>query len=128
VPSLPLMASLPPEPILSAPVAPASDAALAAQWELVHARAAALCSLAQIAPEAAPEPLAPLLGSARDWQRNLAAQGLGDIEAMLSAGLSALAALSARGQETHAPALALWREFHSARASVLAALQPLEVA
>jgi hypothetical protein len=35
-----------------------------------------------------------------------------------------LATLTARGQDTSAPALALWREFHAARASVLAALQP----
>ncbi len=128
MPSLPLMASLPPEPILCPPAAPATDAALSAQWETLHARAGELCALAGIAPEEAPEPLAPLLGSAREWQRNLAAQGLGDIEAMLGAGLAALATLAARGQEPHAAALALWREFHAARASVLAALQPLEVA
>lgn len=122
------MASLPPEPILSATAAPATNAALSAQWDSLHARAAELCALAGIAPEGTPEPLAPLLGPTREWQRNLAAQGLGDIAAMLDAGLAALATLSARGQEPHAPALALWREFHAARASVLAALQPLEVA
>ena len=122
------MASLPPEPILRAPAAPASTEALAAQWEALHARAAELCALAQIAPDSAPEALEPLLGHAREWQRNLAAQGLGDIEAMLGAGLSALATLAARGQEPQVPALALWREFHAARASVLAALQPLEIA
>ena len=122
------MASLPPEPILAAPVAPAAQAAmLSAQWDLVHARAAELCALAGIAPDTPCEGLGPLLGQARDWQRDLAAQGLADIEAMLGAGLAALATLAARGQEAGAPALALWREFHAARASVLAVLQPLEV-
>jgi hypothetical protein len=121
------MASLPPEPILSAPPSPVATAALAAQWEALHARAAELGAMARIAPEAAPEPLAPLIENARDWQRNLAAQGLADIEAMLAPGLAALATLTARGQDTSAPALALWREFHAARASVLAALAPAEV-
>jgi hypothetical protein len=118
------MASLPPEPILSAPAAPVAGEALAAQWEGLHARAAGLAALAGIAPEAAPSPMASLAETARDWQLTLAAQGLEDIEAMLGAGLAALATLTARGQDTAAPALALWREFHAARASVLAALQP----
>jgi putative intracellular protease/amidase len=50
------------------------------------------------------------------------AQGLADIDAMLVPGLSALATLTARGQDATTPALALWREFHAARGSVLAAL------
>lgn len=118
------MASLPPEPILSAPSAPPVGAALAAQWEGLHAQAAGLSAMAGIAPEAAPSPMASLTETARDWQLALAAQGLADIDAMLGAGLAALATLTARGQDTAAPALALWREFHAARASVLAALQP----
>lgn len=118
------MASLPPEPILSAPAAPLTGTALSAQWDGLHERAAALAMLAGIAPEAARVPFATLSESARDWQVTLAAQGLADIDAMLGAGLAALATLTARGQDTAAPALALWREFHAARASVLAALQP----
>jgi hypothetical protein len=122
------MASLPPEPILSAPPAPpAAAATLAAQWQALHVQAAELAALARIAPEAAPTPLAPLIENARDWQRNLAAQGLADIAAMLTPGLAALATLTARGQDTAAPALALWREFHAARSGVLAALAPAEV-
>lgn len=121
------MASLPPEPILSAPPAAPAAATLAAQWQALHVRAAELAALARIAPEAAPTPLAPLIENARDWQRNLAAQGLADIAAMLTPGLAALATLTARGQDTAAPALALWREFHAARSGVLAALAPAEV-
>ncbi|MCL9982220.1 MAG: hypothetical protein NBV60_03580 [Erythrobacter sp.] len=118
------MASPPPEPILSAPAARVTGVALTAQWEGLHARASGLAAQAGIAPEPASAPFAPLTETARDWQLALAAQGLADIEAMLGAGLAALATLTARGQDTAAPALALWREFHAARASVLAALQP----
>ncbi|WP_086618113.1 hypothetical protein [Erythrobacter tepidarius] len=120
------MASLPPEPIL--PLAdPRRDgapapAALVAQWDALHACAATLGKLAQIGPEAAPPAFGRLVQSARPWQLTLAAQGLEDITAMLAAGLAALDTLTARGQATAAPALALWREFHAARAGVLAAL------
>jgi hypothetical protein len=117
------MASIPPEVILSAPAAPLTGAALTAQWEGLHARAAGLAPLAGIAPEPAPAPFAPLAETAHEWQLALAAQGLADIEAMLGAGLAALATLTARGQDTAAPAMALWREFYAARASVLAALE-----
>jgi hypothetical protein len=123
-PSLSLMASLPPEPILSPPAAPPTGTALVAQWEGLHDRAVGLAGLAGIAPEAGLPSFASLTENAREWQLALAAQGLADIEAMLGTGLAALATLTARGQDTSAPALALWREFHAARASVLAALQP----
>lgn len=120
------MASIPPEPILSLADprlagAPA-PATLVAQWEALHATAAMLGKLAQIAPESATPPFGPLVEAALPWQLTLAAQGLDDIAAMLAAGLAALGTLTARGQNTAAPALALWREFHAARASVLAAL------
>jgi hypothetical protein len=127
-PSLGGMASVPPEPILSAPLAPPATAELAAQWALLHGRAAELALLARIAPETVAEPFVPLAETARGWQLSLAAQGLADIEAMLNAGLAALATLTSRGQDPAAPALALWREFHAARASVLAALQLAPVA
>ena len=120
------MASLPPEPILPlddpALAGVPAPAALVAQWDALHASAATLGKLAQIGPEAAPPALDGLVETARPWQLTLAAQGLDDIAAMLAAGLAALGTLTGRGQETAAPALALWREFHAARAGVLAAL------
>ena len=120
------MASLPPEPILSpaetAPASPPAPAALVAQWDALQAESVRLGTLAKIAPEKDPPAFAALAERARPWQRALAAQGLDDIAAMLASGLIALATLDARGQDTAAPALALWREFHAARASVLAAL------
>ena len=120
------MASIPPEPIL--PLAnPRLDgvpapAALVAQWDALHASAASLGKLAQIAPETSAPRFDRLVETALPWQLTLAAQGMDDIAAMLAPGLAALGTLTARGQETAAPALALWREFHAARAGVLAAL------
>lgn len=126
------MASLPPEPILpladSRLVGTPAPAALVAQWEALHASAATLGKLAQIAPETAGPPFDQLVETALPWQLTLAAQGMDDIAAMLAPGLAALGTLTARGQETAAPALALWREFHAARAGVLAALHAPAVA
>jgi putative intracellular protease/amidase len=120
------MASLPPEPILpladSRPVGTLAPGALVAQWEALHASAASLGKLAQIAAESTAPPFDRLVETAPPWQLTLAAQGMDDIAAMLAPGLAALGTLTARGQETAAPALALWREFHAARAGVLAAL------
>jgi hypothetical protein len=120
------MASLPPKPILPIadprPVGVPAPAALVAHWDALHTSAATLGKLARIAPETATAPFDRLVETALPWQRTLAAQGLDDIAAMLAHGLTALGTLTARGQETAAPALALWREFHAARAGVLAAL------
>lgn len=57
------------------------------------------------------------IGGAR-W--TLACETLGDIDAMLRPGLSALQAISSRGGDTTAPALVLWREFHAARSALMA--------
>lgn len=120
---------LPPESTLSdAPAlrqgATAVDA-IAQAWADLHGKTQALAQLARIAPESdeAQSALAPLLTTALPWQRSLALQGLEDAQVMLHSGLTALATLSARGQDTAAPAMALWQEVHSARAAVLAVLQ-----
>lgn len=121
------MASPPPELIL--PTSPASQApppypaTLAQQWEALHLQATQLAALAQIAAESELTTFSRLADQAQGWQLQLARQGLEDIAAMLRPGLAALATLTARGQDAAAPALALWREFHAARASVLASLQ-----
>lgn len=57
------------------------------------------------------------IGSTR-WA--IARDTLADIDAILQPGLTALYAIKARGQDTTAPALALWREFHASRSSLLA--------
>jgi hypothetical protein len=132
------MATLPPETILprdcadrigmesdDARVAAEANAAIEAGWTALHAQAARLALLARISPEPAQaqDGFAALLRLARPWQRSLVSQGMEDIAAMLACGLAALATLSGRSQDTAAPALALWREFHAARAALLDVLK-----
>lgn len=66
--------------------------------------------------------LSRLIDNAQPWQATLLAQGMEDVAAMLGSGMAALATLSGRGQNTAAPALVLWREFHAARGALLAVL------
>ena len=120
------MATLPPEMIL--PESPSgarprrSHDALALAWDALHGQAAQLALLARIAPEpeATCEGLMAALARADARRHAHALQAVEDISAMLASGLEALATLSRRGQDTAAPALTLWREFHAARSAVLA--------
>lgn len=130
------MATLPPEPILS-PSAPAAAAggdsapeALAEALVALHGQASALAMMARLAPEPVEigGELGAVIARAAPWQRQLVAQTVTDCAAMLDTGLSALGTLSRRGQDATAPALVLWREFHAARASMVAVLQTPEAA
>lgn len=124
------MATLPPETILlpDAPlVGPVAGRAgvtdgLEQAWFALHRQAGEVAQLARIAAEPAATPIASLIANAQPWQRNLAGQAIDDVTAMLGSGLTALATLSGRGQDTAAPALALWREFHAARDALMAVL------
>lgn len=100
---------------------------LAQRWEELHSTAAQLAKVADLAPEAFGEELSAFpkqIGNAAEWQRTMALQGIEDIGEMMSPGLTALSTITARGQDASVPALALWREFHHARESVLALVQP----
>lgn len=100
---------------------------MAKRWEKLHAVSAQLAPIAGLSPEEFTGDLAAfpvMLESATEWQRTMAWQGIEDIDAMMGAGLSALATVTARGQDASAPAQALWREFHHARGAVLALMQP----
>lgn len=100
---------------------------LAQRWEDLHASSAQLAKIAALSPEEFSGDIAAfpnLLGRANEWQRDLAWQGIEDIDAMMRPGLSALGTITARGQDASAPALALWREFHHARQAVLGLVQP----
>lgn len=132
------MATRPPSLILShgftgqvgvgAVAADEAAAAVEDAWTEIHAQAARLALLACIAPEPAPNhaTFCALIQPAPAWQKAFVMQGLDDIGAMLTSGLAALATLSGRGQDTAAPALALWREFHAARAALLRVLRANE--
>jgi hypothetical protein len=132
------MATLPPETILpetarsgaeSVSADPAPEI-LAEALVALHGQAAALAMLARIAPE--PIEIGGEIGAvivrAQPWQRMLAAQTIADCAAMLDTGLHALGTLTRRGQDTAAPALVLWREFHAARASLIAVLERSDTA
>lgn len=126
------MATLPPETILPhEPTGPAYDALPEVQPEVLaealvalHGKAATLALLARLAPEPVEigGELGAVIARAQPWQRALVAQTIGDCGAMLDSGLTALGTLSRRGQDAAAPALVLWREFHAARASMVAVL------
>lgn len=121
------MATFPPETILP-PAAQAADAApevLAEALIALHGQAAALAMLARIAPEPVEigGELGTVIARAAPWQRALVAQNVADCAAMLDTGLGALGTLARRGQDTAAPALVLWREFHAARAAMVSVLE-----
>jgi len=95
---------------------------LAQKWTDLHEQAARLAQLADLSPEPYVGALAAFpaqLGEASEWQRELAFQGMDDIDAMMRPGLTALATLTHRGVSAKAPALALWREFYDARSAVM---------
>lgn len=127
------MSALPPEQMRA--LRQAADAArqplgsLTGRWQELHRQAGELAAMAGLAAEAPDcSPLSAMLEQASEWQRELACQGIEDIAAMMRPGLAALVTLSGRGQDATAPALALWREFHAARAAVLGLLEPLDTA
>lgn len=123
------MATLPPETILPpASSAPAGDPApevLAEAIIALHGQAAALAMMARLAPEPVEigGELGTIIARAQPWQRALVAQTAADCAAMLDSGLMALGTLTRRGQDTAAPALVLWREFHAARAAMVSVLE-----
>ncbi len=103
-------------------VAANSHGSLAQRWNDLHAQAFQLAKLAKLAPEPDETELMDvpaMLGEANEWQRELAWQAIEDIDAMMQPGMVALRTILAREQDPHVPALALWREFHAARGSVI---------
>lgn len=96
--------------------------AFAARWSALHEAGHEIAALAALAPEAFEDGLAEFparieaVGGAR---LTLAREALSDIDAILQPGLTALRNIHGRGQDTTAPALALWREFHALRSSLL---------
>lgn len=101
--------------------------ALAVQWDAVHEAAAAVGVLAQLGEEEVTDEIGSLpqrafkLGGTK---LELIGRGIDDLAAVMEPGLRALLALTATGQDTTSAALTLWREFHTARAAVLALAPP----
>lgn len=104
-----------------------ADRSVAARWELLHETGREIASMAALAAEPMREPFASYperIEAAGATRLALAHRGLDDIDAMMQPGLTALRLIAARGLDTTAPALALWREFYHARAGLLALCPP----
>ncbi len=100
--------------------------ALSMQWEAVHEAAAAVGHLAQLGREPMGEELRTFPFRAAEqggWHYEMAARGIDDLAAVMQPGLRALLSLTAKGQDTTAAALTLWREFHTARSAILGLLE-----
>ncbi len=105
--------------------APAS--AMITRWSALHDAAAIVATLAGIAAEPhRPEQrnFPALMRDAGGWRYALAEQGVDDLTGMMAPGLKALLAIHARGADCAPAALALWQEFHVARAALLALAPP----
>lgn len=103
---------------------------MAVKWMAVHEAAAAIGELAGIAPEYRSPEVRNFPAIMRDtggWRMRLAEQGVDDLAAILEPGLAALLALQGSGTPAGAAALALWQEFDTARAGLLALIPPLGI-
>ncbi|MBT8390146.1 MAG: hypothetical protein KJP13_10920 [Altererythrobacter sp.] len=104
---------------------------IAAGWTAINEAGQEIGRFAALAPE-------QLEGSLIDFPNAiettggarllLARETIGDINAMLQPGLAALRAIAARGQDTTAPAIALWREFYASRSALLALVSNTQTA
>lgn len=65
-----------------------------------------------------------LIRDAEPWRRELVDTGCADLAAVMEPGIAALLAVNARGADCRPAALALWREFATARSALLELLPP----
>lgn len=96
---------------------------MSAQWAALQDAASAVAALAGLAserPSAEVRDFPALIDDAGGWRLELATNGVADLAAMMTPGVKALLAVSARGQDPTPAALTLWREYHQARAALLA--------
>jgi hypothetical protein len=97
--------------------------AMSVQWAALQDAAGAVAALAGLAgekPSAQVRNFPALIRDAGGWRLELATNGVADLAAMMTPGVKALLAVSARGQDPTPAALTLWREYHAARAALLA--------
>lgn len=107
----------------------ASASATSMKWSALHDAAGVVASLAGLAPEPMRAEIRNFPAVMRDtggWRRELCEQGIDDLSAIMEPGLAALLAVHARGVNPAPAALALWQEFHAARAALLALSPPAE--
>ena len=105
----------------------ASASAMSMKWSALHDAVTVVGMLAGLAAEPTRPEIRNFPAVMRDaggWRRALAEQGIDDLSAVMEPGLAALLAVHARGANPAVPALALWQEFHAARAALLALTPP----
>lgn len=97
------------------------------KWAALQDAANVVAVLAGLEPErTTPEirNFPALIREAAQWRRELAERGIEDLSATMEPGIAALLGINARGADSRSAALALWREFCTARAAILALLPP----
>lgn len=107
----------------------ASASAMSMKWSALHDAAGVVAMLAGIAAEpmrADVRNFPAIMRDAGGWRRSMAEQGIEDLTAIMEPGMAALLAVHARGVSPAAAALALWQEFHAARAALLALTPPAD--
>lgn len=117
------MSTLSPESATQPAVDPRAWHAFSLRWAALHDAASAVAMLAGLTPEKPIPAVRSFPAHVRDHAGRrfaLVEHGVSDIAAFMQPGLAALLAVNARGQDATAPALALWQEFHVARAAVMA--------
>jgi len=95
------------------------------RWAALADAANVVATLAGLEPErttAEVRNFPALVRDAETWRRDLAENGIADLAAVMEPGIAALLALHARGADSRPAAMALWREFVSARGAILALL------
>ncbi|NNK45185.1 MAG: hypothetical protein HKP43_00990, partial [Altererythrobacter sp.] len=104
---------------------------IAAGWTAINEAGQEIGRFAALAPEQLEGSLIDFpnaIETAGGARLLLARETIGDINAMLQPGLAALRAIAARGQDTTAPAIALWREFYASRSALLALVSNTQTA
>lgn len=107
----------------------ASASAMSMKWSALHDAASVVAMLAGVAAEPMRADVRNFPALMRDvggWRRNMAEQGIEDLAAIMEPGMAALLAVHARGVSPASAALALWQEFHAARAALLALTPPAD--
>ena len=105
----------------------ASASAMSMKWSALHDAVNVVGMLAGLAAEPMRPEIRNFPAVMRDvggWRRAQTEHGIDDLSAIMQPGLAALLAVHARGTNPAVPALALWQEFHAARAALLALVPP----
>ncbi|WP_170003178.1 hypothetical protein [Pseudopontixanthobacter vadosimaris] len=106
----------------SGPTLSPAPAPLPVRWAALQDAGAAVAGLAGQGPAEVDTRIRDFparLRDAAEWQQGLAEQGIDDLSAIMRSGLTALLAVSARGQDPSAAAHRLWAEFTAACDAIL---------